>query len=93
MTLLVLLTSYTRILPFTHFSRFTHIYNIFTLYHLTWEFEKPFIIFHYTSLHLAEDIIKGKAQLPVLNIPLPSCEEIVYHCNLDGKNNNLLPSE
>ena len=37
---------YTSILTFAHFSRFTHIYNnnTSTLYHLAWEFKKPFII-------------------------------------------------
>ena len=47
MTLLVSLASYIpSLLTFAHFSRFTHIYNnnTSTLYHLAWEFEKPFII-------------------------------------------------
>ena len=37
---------YTSILTFTHFSCFKHIYNnyTFTVYHLAWEFKKPFII-------------------------------------------------
>ena len=37
---------YTSILTFTHFSRFKHIYNnyTFSLYHITYEFKKPFII-------------------------------------------------
>ena len=47
MTLLVSLASHIlNVLTFAHFSCFRHIYNnnTSTLYHLAWEFEKPFII-------------------------------------------------
>ena len=46
---------YTSILTFTHFSRFKHIYNnyTFSLYHITYEFKKPFII-SFTVIHFIQ---------------------------------------
>ena len=51
---------YTSILAFAYFSCYTHIYNnnTFTLYHLAWEFEKPFII-SFTALRFIQPKING----------------------------------